>query len=938
MVSLNVQRQLGIQASFDALLGEIGDAYPHWAGACFMESDAHFNAEFSLGDSSKHTVRRHWPGSGSVAMTLVIRDKWARFVREVKFEGRTCMVHWRLSRAQQLHTIFWHGAHNEDFVQSLSDMTFIAKRCKNSSNVVLLGDFNVDLLPNTIGDPYAGLPHRAEKHLEERLMLQQALDACRFDFIPFESVSGCTPTAVHPECAAVPITRIPLGDQHGTPACLDHVVARGAGVKASLWWSAIPTDHAAAVAEIDIQKQQRARFARSTWRCADARRAEEWARDNAPASFDDPIAMSLFVCKMQGLHADTNTCAQRRRHREPAAVKTLRQRAKAATSPQQRQHYLKLAFEGKRHWLKTLAEIRAIANFEKSRPAWKSKKLRPLKQMLDSTGETTLDHERWRDLVQAEFRGIWKCGNPAKRSVINDRLAQWQHQGITVSAIDVDESFRDMKHHRVLDNFGICFHGLKLLFDACPQQVADMLNRLATNQSFMEMLTLRGRVKAKKPGAIPASKIRTILPMPCILSLLDSVVAKRVHQLADSFAQRVPFGFLECAKKHRQCLDAVFPSSIIIERSLDNMSQATISQQDVKQYYDYLQPLKIADWIHSVMHDVELAATLLRIHVCPLIILQVASFEAVFKHRTVGMCTGSRSAGAAGRLPLLEAADSRMPVWETKCFHQCGRPFALATFVDNLIVPALTPQDAIYVQNDIAAHLLSRWGLLIGRDSKELLVCKGWRGIAGDTSGWQQCASMKTLGHWLSNDGGYRKCCQETMAAMVRSFYGNIDTGIRKAGKRVKQRFLAACVLPIAQARWARWPFLTTTASKLDGLQRKMLASLFNVSPSSSEPYEDFCQRRHAETAALAREMGLWSRQWAKSIVNWADHVDREHDPFTWSKDALEWRDSFWLQMQRFLHSGSSGSRTRTRCSRGTPAKRWQDGVTDARGLVARTR
>ena len=375
--------------------------------------------------------------------------------------------------------------------------------------------------------------------------------------------------------------------------------------------------------------------------------------------------------------------------------------------------------------------------------------------------------------------------------------------------------------------------------------------------------TIYGNADAGRPrksetlGAIPASKIRTLLPMPCILSLLDCIVAKRAHRIADIFAQRTPFGFLECAKKHRQCLDAVFPASIIIERSLDNFSQAAISQQDVKHYYDDLQLLKIADWIHKVIHDLELGATLLRTHICPLIFLQVAAFETLFKHRTVGMCTGCRSAIASGRLPLLETANARMAVWEKRGFNQCGKPFALATFVDNLIILAPTAQDAVEVQNDIARHLLNHWGLLIATESEELLVCKGWKGSSCDITGWQHAEHMKTLAHCLSNNGGYQKCLHETMASILRSIYGNINTALRKAGKRAKLRFLSNCVLPIAQARWARWPYFITTANTFNALQRKMLASLFNIVPRSEEPYDVLCQRRLRKTSTMAKEMGF---------------------------------------------------------------------------------
>ena len=100
VVSLNVQRQLGSQSSFDAAMCEIQTKYPHWAGACFIESDGHYNHEFVIGENSSHTIQRHWPGAGSVAMTVVIRDRWAKFVRDLHFEGRVCTVHWKFSGAR----------------------------------------------------------------------------------------------------------------------------------------------------------------------------------------------------------------------------------------------------------------------------------------------------------------------------------------------------------------------------------------------------------------------------------------------------------------------------------------------------------------------------------------------------------------------------------------------------------------------------------------------------------------------------------------------------------------------------------------------------------------------------------------------------------------------------------------------------------------------
>jgi hypothetical protein len=223
----------------------------------------------------------------------------------------------------------------------------------------------------------------------------------------------------------------------------------------------------------------------------------------------------------------------------------------------------------------------------------------------------------------------------------------------------------------------------------------------------MEMLTLEGRVKAKHLE--PYLLAKSVQSCPCRAYCLCWIALWPSGHIAlwTSSPKEPPLASSSARRSIGSVSTQSFRLSIIIERSLDNFSQAAISQQDVKHYYDDLQLLKIPDWIHKVIHDLELGDTLLRTHICPLIFLQVAAFETLFKHRTVGMCTEGRSAGASGRLPLLETANARMAVWEKRGFNQCGKPFALATFVDNLIVLAPTAQDAVEVQNDIAWHLLN---------------------------------------------------------------------------------------------------------------------------------------------------------------------------------------------------------------------------------------
>ena len=76
--------------------------------------------------------------------------------------------------------------------------------------------------------------------------------------------------------------------------------------------------------------------------------------------------------------------------------------------------------------------------------------------------------------------------------------------GIDISADEVEDALKAMKHCKVLDNYGVCFDRLKILSKACPQQVLELMSRLSKQQALVEMLVVRGKVKAKKPGAIPA--------------------------------------------------------------------------------------------------------------------------------------------------------------------------------------------------------------------------------------------------------------------------------------------------------------------------------------------------------------------------------------------------------------------------------------------------
>ena len=461
------------------------------------------------------------------------------------------------------------------------------------------------------------------------------------------------------------------------------------------------------------------------------------------------------------------------------------------------------------------------------------------------------------------------------------------------------------------------------MFSARPRAVRDILAKCASDISEMKSLTINGRALAKKRGAVPADKVRTIVPLPAVLSVLDCLLARRVNSIADRYAdahcQGSPAPFLECARHHRQVMDAVHPLALAIELGLDDASRSCVAQEDIKKYYDSLAPLRLARWIEQTTGERDVATTLVLLHTGPLVVLSAGGQHACMRGRTRGLHTGSRSASALGRLPPLDVAAARQHAWKERGL--CGT--GLASFVENLVCAAPWARDALYIMNDAATHLHRRWGLAIGEDSRELMIARGGicdadlGDVAGGDGRWTLKTSLKVLGHVLQDNGGINECYAKVTAAMQRCLFANLAQGLRRATPAGRARFLDGCVLAVGRARFARWPWQRALAAELDTFQRAAIASAEGLRPEAGEDWARYSERRAATTRRLATSAGAWSRAWASSVTTWNQHLVRGHDPGAWTPTLL------------------TASRTQTvrRTTSGRPRTRWREGLEAALSL-----
>ena len=352
-----------------------------------------------------------------------------------------------------------------------------------------------------------------------------------------------------------------------------------------------------------------------------------------------------------------------------------------------------------------------------------------------------------------------------------------------------------------------------------------------------------------------------------------------------------------------------------------------MAQADIKQFYDFLQPMKLAKWVCARGLDWATCLTFLRLHCLLSISLSVGQSDCHISGRSCGVMTGTRSAVVAGRIPLIDAAVHRMHYWDQLAFKAGDFPLSMATFVDNLFSTGRDPWSAAAILDDAALFLRDHWELEIGEGSRMVLTGAGLD-VNFEKKGWKHCSVMRCLGHYLCNKYTIEEDFQKMESSVWAGFFANLQPGLMKSPLQTRVRFLQSCVRPIAGFRWSRWPFQRTYAARLDGIQAGMVAKLQRVERHVGEMDADFFARRRQMS------FGLWSKSWAKSCMTWEAHILRAHDPGSWSHRIFSWKAESWMHAQRLAaSSGSSLARTNTRASQGRPATRWYEGLTAAKNF-----
>ena len=519
------------------------------------------------------------------------------------------------------------------------------------------------------------------------------------------------------------------------------------------------------------------------------------------------------------------------------------------------------------------------------------------------------------------------------------------------------EHLMNMKKPNGLDAWGVTPRALWIIAKVAPQFIQDVYAKLCCSPAEWKTFSFYGYAKAKKPGAVPAEKVRVINQLPVVVRVVDAELAGMLNGLTEWAEQGLNAGFYEAARKKRQVLDVIFASRLATERGLDAKSQVSIGQADLHKYYDSLCPIRVARYCESLVvggpiaaeqigcSQVDVSVTLICMHCLPRIVLRVGQEEAIMAGKGLGMLTGSASAAASGRIPPMELALSRMGSWQASglglTISPDHPPLCLMTFVDNFLVLGPSAEANSILLADAERHLKQTWGLKYGSGSTETMPCVGSKAPQpADKGKWPVRTHFRSLGCILQNNGRCNLDIADAFGKAHACVLVNLGKGLLKAGRSAKRRFLVQSVRSTLSWKWGAWTHLKATSASLDCLQRCLIALMWQIRPLEGEGMVDFFSRQRRDTGLIADELGWWSEDWARSVVGWHNHTIR-NKAGAWGLPISRWKNQSWVEAQRKSFADRFASlsqwgitRTSSRAVRGSPPTRWKDGCKTAADIV----
>ena len=260
----------------------------------------------------------------------------------------------------------------------------------------------------------------------------------------------------------------------------------------------------------------------------------------------------------------------------------------------------------------------------------------------------------------------------------------------------------------------------------------------------------------------------------------------------------------------------------------------------------------------------------LRVQLLPAVQLTAGeSCTVLILARSLGTLTGSRTAVAAGRIPVESTACKLASTWEPHAVTTDMGHVICGTWVDNYYAFGRCLHSAVYIAESFEAALLRDWGLCIKASSRSVLSPEEpqdpW-----DRHKWPLLSQADILGHLVSGDCSPWPCWRRTLRSMWAAYWRNCVGPVTSAlSLSARCKLLNRCVRPILHFRNTRWPYTHALAEEQDRVQRQMLLHFLRLERLPTDDDNAYFRRRMRAVASVARVQGSWGLDHARRVVAW---------------------------------------------------------------------
>ena len=924
-----------------------------WNVLFVSELDAHLSHEHKV-ELEGFCIWRHWPGQGSHAMAFIVPACLQSCASRPVWLGRCGVL--RILSSVYSREALWvfgiHGAHGELLDQSLLDADTLAANKPRASSCLFVGDWNVDYLPTLMMDPWCNVPHRSHHHSERRMSLESWADASNLQLFLPSMVVGLPGGHFNEFALACQFSRVPEGVQSHIPSLLDFAVASRSVVKScELDWENSMSDHALLVVTAACVFKKP--FPRTHWRCMDVEACILVFKCQPVFQGNDQPSFEVFcerVRKVQDSLHDSRPKKVRAFERMPFELRDVLSRLRTTADQAEASLLKSRAWILKKKWVRDMKIHAMKKQSDRGGVFVKSSRLHAVSRLAIPNEDDTLtqwscNEDEWEYPVYEYFNTKVGAYDDAQCSRLDAFLNNLDGLTPKVTPESIEAACARCNNTSKLDQYGVCVDALLALFTADPAAFCNWFAQTVASTSTMSRITVKACALGKTSCNSQLGELRVIAPLCAFLQIVDAWGAAIVHDIVDKVLPMQP-GLFVAARPKTQMRDIGHSLSLLVEKALDDKSQFALAQADVEKHYDTVNVFLVASWLLRQGADASQVAACVRHQLLTSLEIRISTVHIVLTRRCLGTLTGSRLAGALGRIPVEESMHAIFDA-AAHCAYPCDHIRLVAScYVDNTYFPARHVSSAISNANLFETHLRQTWDQRIKPSSKSVLACVGCDEELEEHFDWSVSTTDQVLGWTFYSNGSFADAWVQVRGKLWRAYHSQFRRpGTAQVGFCRKIAVLDRVVARVLLRAVEPWPFSRSMASQIDALQKHMVACLLRLPKNPGEAVKDYMRRRARFAGSVIGTP--WSELWARNVVSWDAHLLRDwgvqkrfyHDgaphlilptSWSWAPVLRQFHDNEWLSQRRTLRhkgNGDLSTRTRLRAAVGGVAARWEAGV-----------